>query len=410
MGQKATSAGQQRAVLMTEQASRARQAWLGLWRAQWFRILLGVTAIWVVGGFAVFVSEQIWPAIGEDGSPDVQITNPGIALWYSIVTVATVGYGDYTPRGLIGRLLGTMLILVGTVATALLTGTIASILTAQRIREGRGLETIKVKDHVLLCGWNQYAERVLEGLFIANPTAEVVLVNELPEASITELLGRFDRRNLHYVNGDPAMEGTLERANIREAESAVVVADTSHAVGNASDERTTLVALNLRSLNPQINITTEVLDIKNEPHLRRAGAKDTVISGEFNGFLLSSAATAHGMSDVVRQLLSVSGNELRREPIPKEYIGRTFSELLQGLRDSDGFLTLAIVREKQGLSLDDLLTDDYSLVDQFIRTEFRDAGAEHLRSEAAAMVVTVNPPDTYVIDADDTAIGIPSVP
>src|SRR5207249_3127185 len=147
--------------------------------------------------------------------------------------------------------LGTMLILTGTIATALLTGTVASIFTAQRIREGRGLEIIKAKGHVLLCGWNQYAERVLEGLYAANPVAEVVLVNELPEATITEVLARFDRRNLHFVHGDPAIEGTLERANIADAESAVVVADTSHTVGAASDERTTLVALNLRSLNAQ---------------------------------------------------------------------------------------------------------------------------------------------------------------
>lgn len=375
------------------------RTWSSLIQSLPFRLLLAVLTLWLVGSVVVYLAEQ--------GDEERLITSIPESLYWALVTMTTVGYGDYTPKTGLGRALAMMLMVSGMGVVALFTATIASIFVERRIREGRGLETIKVRNHVLLCGWNQYAERVLEGLFTAAPTLEVVLVNELPEATVNEILSRFGRRNLHYIRGDPAIEGTLDRANVQQAESAIVVGDTSHGQGMAADERTTLVTLTLRSMNPNLKVTAEVLDIKNEPHLRRAGAHDTVISGEFNGFLLSSAATAPGLSEVVRQLLSLTGYELRREAIPKDHVGRPFGDLARMLRQEKGFLILAMVTEKPGLRLDDLLTDDYSLVDQFIRTQFHEAGAEHLQSEAGGMVVTVNPSDSYIVDLYDTAIGIP---
>ena len=150
-----------------------------------------------------------------------------------------------------------------------------------------------------------------------------------------------------------------------------------------------------------------MLNEKSEAHLRRAGADDIVIVGEFSGFLLSSTATVPGISQVVRNLLSHYGAGLREEPIPSEFVGRTFGELFRALRGRQGFLALAIVTQKNGLTLEDLLTDDYSLVDQFIKKQFSEAGVDYLRFEDRGASVVVNPDDSYEIGAGDSVIGIP---
>ena len=128
--------------------------------------------------------------------------------------------------------------------------------------------------------------------------------------------------------------------------------------------------------------------------------------GEFNGFLLSSSALAPGVPEVARQVLALGESELRREPIPEELVGHTFRETFDALRSRNGFMTVAIVTEAKGLALDDLLTDNYSLVDNFIKEQFTAAGMEHLRFEEGGVRVTVNPPDDYVVGPSDTAIGI----
>jgi voltage-gated potassium channel len=397
-GSQLASTRRRRRIGLPRVSSQARRYWLILQRENIPWLVAVATGVLLVGAAAVLIAEQ-----SADGP---NISSFGDALWFGIATMATVGYGDLTPKTGPGRLVGALLILAGMGVLSVITATVASMLVAQKIKAGRGLEAVKTKNHVLVCGWNQYAERVLEGLG-ASPDAQLVLVNELPDEAASEIVTRYGSIQLQYVRGDPAAESTLERAGVRDARAAIVLADTSRGFAAASDERTTLVTLALKSLKPDLKVTAEALDLKSEAHLRRAGADDIIISGEFNGFLLSSAAAAPGISQVVRSLLSFGGTELRREPVPAELVGRTFGELSHALRARDGFLALAIVTEQPGLSLDDLLTDNYSLVDLFIKQQFSEAGREFLRFEEGGTRVLVNPSDGLVIGPDDTAIGIP---
>ena len=61
----------------------------------------------------------------------------GSALWFSVTTVTTVGYGDYVPESTIGRIVASALMLTGLGMIPLLTSVVVSILVAQRNREAR---------------------------------------------------------------------------------------------------------------------------------------------------------------------------------------------------------------------------------------------------------------------------------
>jgi len=269
------------------------------------------------------------------------------------------------------------------------------------------LETLRLRGHLLVCGWNAYAERVLDAVFATLATRDVVLVNELAEEQAAEILARHKGRSVRFVRGDPASEAALARANVREARAAIVVADSASGSASPSDDRTTLVTLTLKSLRPELRVTVEALDIKSEPHLRRAGADDIVISGEFNGFLLSSAAVAPGISQVVRPLLSLSGTEIRSIAVPGDLVGQTYGHVASALRARDGFQAIAVVHEDRGLTLDQLLSDDTSMVDRYIKDQFTEAGREFLRYEAGGTKAIVNPPDSYEVGPKDSIVGIP---
>ena len=61
----------------------------------------------------------------ESKSPQANIVNPFDALWWSVVTIATVGYGDLYPVTVQGRLLGTLVILSGVILFTVFTGFLA---------------------------------------------------------------------------------------------------------------------------------------------------------------------------------------------------------------------------------------------------------------------------------------------
>lgn len=373
-------------------------AWERLRRENFPRLALLAFGLFLAGGL-------VETAFESAGGGSIQSVGSG--LWYAIVTMTSTGYGDFTPVTLGGRVVGVLLMLGGVTVLSVVTATVASVLVAQRIKEERGLETLELRGHLLLCGWNPYAERVLDALFAAGTRETVVLVNELAEEQAADILTRQHGRLVRFVRGDPANEAVLKRASVTHARAAVVLADASRLGVAASDDRTTLVTLTLKSLRPELRVTVEAIDDRSEPHLRRAGADDIVISGEFNGFLLSSAAVAPGISQVVRPLLSLSGRELRRVTVPAELAGKTYGEVAAALRARDGFQAIAVVHEDRGLSLDQLLSDDTSLVDHFIKDQFSEAGREFLRYEAGGTRALVNPPDDQIVAAGDAVVGIP---
>lgn len=375
------------------------ELWTRLRRDNFPRIALLAVAILLLGALLELMLE----GNGASG----RIRGMGDALWYAIVTMTSTGYGDVTPVTGAGRIVGALLMLSGLTVLSVVTATVASALVAKRIKEERGLDTLKLKDHLLICGWNPYAESVLDALFANGASSEVVLVNELAEEAAAAVIARQHGREVRFVRGDPASEAVLQRANVRQARAAIVVVDSSRPGAASSDDRTLLVTLALKSLRPELRVTAEALDVQSEPHLRRAGADDIVISGEFNGFLLSSAAVAPGISQVVRPLLSLSGTELRRISVPSDLLGRTYGEVAATLRARDGFQAIAVVHEERGLTLDQLLSDDSSIVDRFIKDQFSEAGREFLRYESGGTRAIVNPADSYEITANEAIIGIP---
>ena len=62
-------------------------------------------------------------------------TSIGLALWWAVTTVTTVGYGDVVPQSTEGRLVGAALMLTGLSMIPLLVSVVVSILTAKRAQE-----------------------------------------------------------------------------------------------------------------------------------------------------------------------------------------------------------------------------------------------------------------------------------
>lgn len=334
-------------------------------------------------------------------------------LWWAVVTVTTVGYGDFTPKTAAGRLIGVVLMFTGIGLLSVITASFASALVAQSLKEARGLETVRTVGHVLICGWNHNAERLIESLerLAAGGSLSLVLVNQLPEEAINEVLFKYRHLKPRYVRGDFCLETVLERANVRQASAAIILADLSAGTAARADERTILATLAVKNLNAGVRVCGELLDALNEPHLRRANADDIVVAGEYNAFLLSAAVAAPGLPQAIRSLLTHSqGVGLRRAHVPEHFVGRAFWELAAYFRQQEGVLVLGIISEKKGMSLGEMLGSDTSSIDEFIRRKFAEAGIEGRAWGGGGLSVLMNPDDAHIISADDAAVvlGRPS--
>ena len=81
--------------------------------------ILAAAALFIifVGAFGVFLAEH--------GHPGANITQYGDAVWWAVVTIATVGYGDYYPVTAVGRIIAIFMMVSGVGIFALMVATFA---------------------------------------------------------------------------------------------------------------------------------------------------------------------------------------------------------------------------------------------------------------------------------------------
>lgn len=94
------------------------------------KITVFFTAVLV---FAIIAGTLIYMA--ESGHPDTQFTSIPISIYYAIVSITTVGYGDITVQTALGQLLTSFMVLAGYAIIAVPTGIVAGDMVREAMRE-----------------------------------------------------------------------------------------------------------------------------------------------------------------------------------------------------------------------------------------------------------------------------------
>ena len=264
------------------------------------------------------------------------------ALWWAIVTVTTVGFGDIAPVSLGGRLIGAVLMVFGIGVLGMFTATIAGVFVEKRLREERGMGSYDLEGHIILCEWNDRTREILKDLR-ADPRAAgapIVLVADIDAKPVVD-------EHLHLVRGG-LTEEHLKRAGIEKAATVVIVGDRSLDYG-ARDAKAVLSVLTVESLNPDVYSIVELASEENVRHCERAHADEIIVGAEFSSRVISTATLDHGISTVLRELLSAQvGHDLITVPVPPGLAGRPFFDLFCELKREHGMIALAILRHGGG--------------------------------------------------------------
>ncbi|MBI4642682.1 MAG: potassium channel protein [Deltaproteobacteria bacterium] len=360
-----------------------------LHRERVFNLLLAVTLLVLMGGTGFSLLEpQTGPWLGRFGN----------GIWWSLVTLTTVGYGDVVPQSFGGRLVGVCLMLGGVLSLSLLTATVASVFVERKFRRERGLEAIKTANHILILGWHYDGEVLLDQLLRRLPSPiPVVLVNKLPPEQLEGLKERYPTFDVQYLWGDPSREEILEKAKVRLALKAMILAERQEGeTAEQVDQRTLLTALTLKSLNSKIRVLAELLRPENRAHLERAGVDEVLIRGQYDSSLMAGALASPGLFHILATLLVGGGQDLWAVEVPPRFQGRPLGELAQVLKERHQALPIAVYTEGQALALEDLLSGEPSGIDEFIRRKFTESGMTHLFGRTK-VDCQVNPADSQIL-------------
>jgi voltage-gated potassium channel len=217
------------------------------------------------------------------------------AVFMTVITLSTVGFGEVHPLSPLGRSFTIGLIVVGVGSAAYVFSLLASVLIEGRVRELLGRNAMErvidqLKDHVIVCGYGRFGKVVVDELR-ANQIA--VLVIDSSREKVPEL----ERTGLPYLIGSAAADDVMERAGVRRARA--LVAATS------SDPENVFITLSAREKNAAIRIHARAESEGGLRHLKLAGATQALSAYQSGGHRLAAAILRPSVVDFLE--LAVPG-------------------------------------------------------------------------------------------------------
>ena len=259
------------------------------------------------------------------------------SFYATVVTLSTVGYGDFLPRSKEGMLFTVFLIIVG-VGTMLYTiGLVTETMIEGRLKiiMGRGrLEKMikKMNNHYIICGCGRIGSLICREL--AGEKVDFVVID-----NNQEVIQKIEEEGFVYLRGDATHEKTLLAAGIKKAKGIVCVL--------SSDAENLYVILTARELNPDIFILSRSEGEESEQRLLRAGANRVESPYMMGGMRMAMAILRPAMLDFVEITTMRQSLELRMDEISmcegSNYIGKSLEDL--NIRQKFGLIVVAVKKE-----------------------------------------------------------------
>jgi len=201
----------------------------------------------------------------EGNNPHSPIETLFEAVYWSIVTISTVGYGDITPATSEGRVVAMFVITAGIAVLAFTTSIIVSALTEKldEIKEVKTIEDIrKLKRFYLICGYEHVAKEVAKKLQSSN--MDIIVLDEDPHRT-----ANAKRDGLVALNYDPGHAKSYKKIGIDLKTQVKAVLCLRE-----SDVENVYTTLTVRSINKDVNIISLLMDDINRKKLNFAGVNE----------------------------------------------------------------------------------------------------------------------------------------
>ncbi len=280
----------------------------------------------------------------EAEDPNSKIHSWEDALWYTMATLTTVGYGDEYPVSDKGRIIGFIFLISSLGVYGLVIGQISSIMNTIRENKALGFNGTDYESHVVMIGWNDFGKSVIDHIVAAGRQVAI----------ITKERGHIDIIREYYTDGkvytlysDYTNYELLEKSNISKA--SIVFLNLN------SDTEKLVYLLDLKKYFGPLNyvVTLDNGNLKNTFH--SAGATYAISIHEISSKLLASYIYEPDVALLSEEIIAYAHRDedydMKQFLVTREnpYLGHFYDKTFFDLKKTCNVILIGIVKLEGGL-------------------------------------------------------------
>jgi len=254
-----------------------------------FILLIAVGFVTFIGGAVIYVFEA---------HANPKIDNFFDAIYWSLITISTVGYGDITPVTEEGKVLTMVLIIIGIGFISFATSIIASAFTEklEELKAERVVRQIKSMSNVyLICGYSNEAEILCERFYKENQDFVVVDIDE-------KRVAKASLKGYIAVKGDVTQKEFLQSLDFDKISKVFVL--TNNDIANS------FMVLSIKAFKGDIEIIALSNDENNISKMKKAGAKHVVVPTRVTALLMAEYIGNPVTFEVIDAILTEKRNAI----------------------------------------------------------------------------------------------------
>lgn len=230
------------------------------------------------------------------------------ALYMTVITVTTVGFGEVVPLDNNSKIFTIFLILTSIVIVGYALSTITEyILSKDHIEELKQKKMQKkintFANHIIICGYGRNGKQAAVKLAAHNRSYVIVEKNK-------EMIEKLELDGAPYVIGNANEDETLMQAGVDRASCFISALP--------SDADNLFVVLSARQINPKINIISRASQESSYSKLKFAGANNVILPDKIGGDHMASLVVVPGLMEFIDNLSIVGKSNINIEEVAVE--------------------------------------------------------------------------------------------
>jgi len=256
------------------------------------------------------------------------------ALYMTVTTLTTVGYGEVHEMTKTGQMFTILLICLGVSFFLYVAGAVVQFMVEGRIRTILGRRRLdkkidRLKNHYIICGYGRIG-KVLCKMLLSKPI-DLVVVEKNPD-----LIPEMDADKILYVSGDATNEENLITAGIQRAKGLIAAL--------ATDTENVFLVLTARQLNPELYIIARASRNESKTKLQAAGANKVELPYDMGAVSMAQRIIRPTVTSFLELAVAHKRKDIQMEEMPVRSSSDLVNVMLKdsGIRQQFNLIIIAI--------------------------------------------------------------------